>query len=45
MKAFNAALSQYKNEETAFKVAWSAVKKFRESVRTLEDRLLKRRSK
>lgn len=26
-KAFNNAHEQYKNEETAFKVAWAAVKK------------------
>lgn len=26
-KAFNSALEQYGNEEVAFKVAWSAVKK------------------
>jgi len=25
-EAFNASLEEYKNEETAFKVAWSAVK-------------------
>ena len=27
MKAFNNAYEEYDNEETAFKVAWSAVKK------------------
>lgn len=43
MKAFNSAYSNYNDDETAFKVAWAAVEKFKNASNKITAKLKRRK--